>query len=146
MRSLWLSLLVIITLLCPQLRGSTDRVLIIVNANNPVVLSEAQIRNIYSDRMSRWPNGSRTHLYELPARSLIRERFYQQLLGVTAQRSEALWNNRKITNTLKSLPPKTRRESTLISAVARDRHAIGYVSENAFLGSNQNVRVVHSLD
>ncbi len=126
--------------------GQPDAVVVIVNADNTEPVDTQFIKNVYSDRIESWQNGEPIHLYELPPRSLVRDRFYRDLLGISARMSESAWNNRKITNALRNLPPRVRRESRLITAVTRDQQAIGYVSEAALNATNARVRVIHRLE
>lgn len=126
--------------------GQPETVVVIVNADNTEAVDTQFIKNVYSDRIESWENGEPIHLYELPPRSLVRDRFYRGLLGISARMSETAWNNRKITNALRNLPPRVRRESRLISAVMRDQQGIGYVSESALNATNAHVRIIHRLE
>jgi ABC-type phosphate transport system substrate-binding protein len=120
-----------------------DKVVIIVNEANQQSLSQADIKNIYSDQIIAWENGNKIAAFELPTRATARETFSSQVLGKSAKQAASFWANKKVTNTGKNFP-KTKRESSVISAVKRSPDAIGYVSEKA-AASKGGVKVLFTL-
>lgn len=101
-------------------------VAVIVNSSNPEALSVEQIKNIYSDRVTRWRSGERIEVYNLPDNSESAEVFAQKVLGTSAQAAEKAIANRKIINSLNN-PPKTKRERLVVALISRKSNAIGYV-------------------
>jgi len=132
------------TLLVNRADGA-DAVVIVVNSSNEEVITPELVRNIYADQVAHWGSGEVIHLYELSARSAIREAFYQETLGISARESAFRWNNRKITNTLKNLSPKTKRETAVLNAISRDKKAIGYVSAIA-AENNSDLRIIMKIE
>jgi len=120
-----------------------ESVVVIVNEANQQSLNQSEIKNIYSDQIITWENGNKIAAYELPTRSTARETFSNQVLGKSAKQAASFWANKKVTNTGKNFP-KTKRESSVISAVKRNPDAIGYVSEKAAT-SKGGVKVLFTL-
>jgi ABC-type phosphate transport system substrate-binding protein len=117
---------------------------VIVNDKNAQPLTAADVKNIYNDHVAHWANGRRVNVYELPVKNAAREIFTRGVLGVSAREAAAERNNKKITNTAKN-PPATKPESLVISNVARDEDAIGYVSAESAAG-REGVRVILTLE
>jgi ABC-type phosphate transport system substrate-binding protein len=120
-----------------------ENVVLIVNEANQQVISQSDVKNIYGDQIITWDNGNRIAAYELPARATARETFSRQVLGKSAKQSASFWANKKVTNTGKNFP-KTKRESSVISAVKRNPNAIGYVSEKA-ANSKGGIKILFSI-
>ncbi len=120
-------------------------IVVIVNKDNSQSLTKAQLKDIYTDKVTTWNDGNRIiKLFELPARSTSREKFSQEILGMSAKESARFWANKKITNTARNLPSK-KRESSVVRSVSRNPDAIGYVSKEAAEG-NSDVRVILTIE
>ena len=110
---------------------------------DPEALSVEQIKNIYSDRVTTWRSGQRIEIYILPENQEARDIFAKNVLGMSGQAAAAAEAQRKTNNTLKN-PSKTKRERLVVSIVARNRNAIGYVPE--YLAKDKKgVRIVKVL-
>lgn len=120
---------------CDVIAAQTG-VVIIVNELNNEAIDKAYIRDIYSDLISQWGNGNTIQIIELSPRSSIREKFSENLMGISARESASAWANRKITNTMRNAKPKIKRESAAISMVKRNPNAIAYVSAEAIKGQS----------
>ncbi|MEE9354869.1 MAG: hypothetical protein V3U75_04695 [Methylococcaceae bacterium] len=120
-----------------------EKVVVIVNEANQQSVNQADVKNFYSDQVIVWGNGNRIALFDLPPRSPSREVFTTQVLGMSAKQSASFWANKKVTNSGKNFP-KTKRESSVVSAVKKNPDAIGYVSEKA-AASKGGVKVLFSL-
>ncbi len=57
-----------------------ENVVVIVNEANQQAISQADVKNIYSDQIITWENGNKISAFELPARSTAREVFSSQVL------------------------------------------------------------------
>ena len=118
-------------------------VAVIVNRSNPEVLTVEQIKNIYSDRVTTWRSGQKIDVYNLPDNQEAREIFARNVLGMSGQAAAAAESQRKINNTLKN-PAMTKRERLVVSIVAKNRNAIGYVPAYLVEGK-KDIRVVKIL-
>lgn len=128
------------------LSSEAESIAVIVNENNLQIVDAQFIKDVYSDQVKSWNDGASIHINELPTLSSTRDRFYREFLGISARKSDLVWSNRKVSNQLNNLAPTVRRESRLISAVANDQQAIGYVSEAALQATNAPVRVIYRIE
>lgn len=117
-----------------------EGVAVIVNSSNTQVINEDVVKNIYSDRVIAWDSGKYIVVYNLPVKSSKREQFSQSVLGLSAQDAAAAESNRSITNTVRN-PQKVKRERLVTSIVAKNPHAIGYVSESS-AKSKSGIRIL----
>lgn len=138
-------LIFLITIMFVSGLARAETVLVIVNQSNTQELTNKDVTDIYQDMVNRWKGDKVIHIYELPVRSKIREKYYQNILQISARVSASNWSNRKISNSLKNILPKTKRESSVVRAVARDANAIGYVSERAVEG-REGIRIALRIE
>jgi len=120
------------------------KVAVIVNSANIQSLSKLDIKNIYSDIVTTWENGKTILVYNLPLKSPSREKFSEGVLKMSASSAEMELNNLKITNRMKN-PQKEKREKLVVSIVARNPVAIGYVS-SSLVDNKTGIRVLFELD
>lgn len=123
---------------------AAEKVAIIVNAKNTQTLVATDVKNIYNDNVVTWSSGAPISVYDLPVKSEFRETFSQKILGTSARDAATEWANKKITNTAKN-PPTTKPDAVVISNVASDPGAIGYVSAGAVAGKS-GIRVVLMIE
>lgn len=120
------------------------KVAVIVNSANTQALSKLDIKNIYSDIVTTWENGKTISVYNLPLKSPAREEFSRGVLKMSASSAEMELNNLKITNRMKN-PQKEKREKLVVSIVARNPDAVGYVSAS-LVENKTGIRVLFELD
>ena len=123
---------------------SGEKVSVIVNSANAQSLSMRDIKSIYSDIVTVWENGESISVYNLRLESPAREIFSRKVLLMSASAAEVTINNMKITNRLKN-PAKTKRDKLVISIVARNPDAIGYVS-SSLVENKTGIRVLFELE
>lgn len=123
---------------------AADKVVVIVNAKNTQALTSTDIKNIYNDNVVTWSSGASITAYDLPIKSESREAFSQKVLGTSARDTATEWANKKITNTAKN-PPVTKPDSVVLSNVAKDPDAIGYVPASAAAGK-EGIRVILTIE
>lgn len=120
-------------------------VAVIVNKDNPTpMLSEQEIKRIYTNGVLSWPDGAPITMYDLSTQSPVRAEFSEKVLGKDPDRVAEEWAHLKITNQAKNPPQTMKSETLIIRRVAKEKGAIGYVS----LGSarnNADVRVINTL-
>ena len=93
--------------------------------------------------MTTWRSGQKIDVYNLPDNQEAREIFARNVLGMSGQAAAAAESQRKINNTLKN-PAMTKRERLVVSIVAKNRNAIGYVPAYLVEGK-KDIRVVKIL-
>ena len=120
------------------------KVAVIVNSANTQALSKLDIKNIYSDIVTTWKNGKTISVYNSPLKSPAREKFSRGVLKMSASSAEMELNNLKITNRMKN-PQKEKREKLVVSIVARNQDAVGYVSAS-LVENKTGIRVLFELD
>lgn len=123
---------------------AADKVVVIVNAKNSQTLTITDVKNIYNDNVVTWSNGASISAFDLPIKSESREVFSQRVLGTSARDAATEWANKKITNSAKN-PPVTKPDSVVLSNVAKDPDAIGYVPASAAAGK-YGVRVILTIE
>jgi len=117
-----------------------DEMVIIVNSNNNQSITFSDIKNMYNDRITSWPNGTKIQLYNLPIDSPTRKKFSKQILNQTSWEAAKAVSNRVITNVLRnSMEVKTAR--LVVSTVSKNTNAIGYAPYKNVKGRD-NLRII----
>jgi ABC-type phosphate transport system substrate-binding protein len=122
-----------------------ETIAVIVNRENPTgLLSDDQIRMIYTNKALKWADGTPIVIYDLAIQDPLRAVFSKRILGRTPYKVAEDWAHLKITNQAKNPPLTMKSQRLIIRRVARDRGAIGYVSISSVRG-NLDVRIVGSI-
>ncbi|HEX9627003.1 MAG TPA: hypothetical protein VGA00_08715 [Acidiferrobacterales bacterium] len=138
------SLLVFLSLmLSAGLAMAESRVAVIVNSANTQNLSIKDVKGVYSDVVTTWRSGRTINAYDLQLDAPERELFSRAVLGMSASAAQMATHNKEITNTLRN-PIKAKREQLVLSVVAKDPDAIGYVSAASVEGKT-GIRVLFTL-
>ena len=132
------------TLLFTGTAYAEEKVAVIVNSANTQSLSMLDIKNIYSDIVTTWKNGKTILVYNLPLNLPARENFSEAVLKMSASSAEMELNNLITTNRMKN-PQKEKREKLVVSIVARNPDAIGYVP-SSMVDNKTGIRVLFELD
>ncbi|GMT42450.1 MAG: hypothetical protein IEMM0002_0861 [bacterium] len=120
--------------------ASAEDILVIVNKVNPVnSLTADDIKRFYKNIDVSWEWGATVNLFDLPLTNDARRDFSEKLLGKSAMEVATYWANKKITNTAKNPPTSLKSETLMLTKVATDAGAIGYVSKSKV---NSQVKVV----
>lgn len=119
-----------------------EPVAVIVNKDNPIkLLSESDIRKIYTNTILKWPDGKMITLYELAIDNPLRNVFSEKVLRKSPYKVAYEWAHLKITNQAKNPPLTMKNQLLLINKVSIEMGAIGYVSFSAAKG-NTAVKIV----
>ena len=121
-----------------------ETVVVIVNAANTQAATLKEVKSIYQDKTIVWGNGEKVAVYNLPSKDEAAEIFASKVLGLTAQAAATAEASRVISNRSRNLQ-LTRRDTLVISIVARSPNAIGYVPKKLVEGRS-GVRVLFSLE
>lgn len=106
--------------------ASAQDLVVIVNAEREVRLSEVQVAQIYLKRRRFWADGQAIVPVNRESGSDARRAFVQRIFGSDSNKLEAYWNRQYFRGVL---PPATlASEEAVRRFVARERRAIGYVS------------------
>lgn len=116
---------------------------IIVNKANAEKLSKTDIRNIYRDRITRWPSGDRILVLDLPLESVERRAFSSAILNMSARDAATETSNAIITNRMQN-EHRVKNPRVIVSYVERYKNAIGYVPAEV-LSADDDVRVAYSI-
>jgi ABC-type phosphate transport system substrate-binding protein len=100
---------------------------IIVNKDNANAADKDFIAKVYKGEVKSWKDGGAVVFYDLPEDSPVRAAFDTDVIGKTPSQLRAMWAS--LTFSGKALPPKAAaNDAEIISAVASNKNAIGYVS------------------
>lgn len=121
---------------------------VIVHPENPVkTLTAKQVSDLYLGRNRHFQvnadnNSMAATIYEHPANSSLREKFFRALNGMSVSQLNAYWARLRFSGEV--LPPEAVADSrSVLDAVKRNRNAIGYVDASAVDGS---VKIVLRID
>ena len=113
--------------------------IIIVNKKNKITeLNLSTIRNIYVGNKITWEDGSLIHLADYSTDSDLRVEFSRNYLKLSPRKTAMLWVRVSLSG--KSVPPKVfRNSSQMLSFIAKNEGAIGYLPENAEISSDVKI-------
>lgn len=102
--------------------------LLIVNANNPVVtLERKQVIDIFMGRATAFPTQQPAHTLDVSDANNLRAIFYKSLTGKNEAQVDAYWATLVFAGRM-SPPEKLADEAAVIKAVKNNPAAIGYVT------------------
>jgi ABC-type phosphate transport system substrate-binding protein len=134
-RTLCLFMLLASSLALP-LEAQVDDVVVVVHASNPTTtMTASEVSTLFLKRVTRWSSGERVEPIDQPSESSVRERFSTAIHGRDVAWVESYWN-KMIFSGRASPPPKANNDRAVLSFVATNREAIGYVSRDTSLPSN----------
>lgn len=121
---------------------------VIVHPENPIkTLTTKQVSDLYLGRNRHFYTDAEKYsmaatIYEHPANSSLREKFFRALNGMSVSQLNAYWARLRFSGEV--LPPEAVADSrSVLDAVKCNRNAIGYVDASAVDGS---VKIVLRID
>ncbi len=134
----FLSIMILIIVISPEVDSATGDLLIIAHKNTPVSrISPDALADIYSNSKTKWSNGDKIFVVMLK-RGAVHEAFVHGLLGTTSKKLIAIW--KRVIFTGVGTPPKiVRTEAEMLDYVANKKGSIGYISSKSV---NNEVRVL----
>lgn len=106
-----------------------EPLVVVVHGSNSVArLSSVDLKNIYLGRQTRWSNGDPVAAYMRPARSGAGFAFMRKILKMTPAKFRYHWQGRELSGRGRA-PSTISQTAKLVSQIARNRGAIGYVTE-----------------
>lgn len=105
--------------------------MVVVHPDSPLTAaSSREVADLYLGRTRLLDGKVPATVIDQPADSVLRERFFQQLVGMNLKRVNAYWARLQFSGDTQ--PPLALADSQqVVAAVARNRHAIGYVAATA---------------
>lgn len=114
---------------------------VIVNPGNANQLDQGAVKRIFLGKQAEYPDGSEAVPYGQEDESAIVEEFNNKVLERSANQMKAYWS--KLIFTGKGSPPeKLANDAAVVSKVAGDAKAIGFVDSQSV---NDSVKVVLSF-
>lgn len=106
---------------------------VIVNSANPTThLSKDQLQRVYMKKLTAWDSGAQVVVVDQSARSTVRERFSQAVLGRDVATMKSYWQQSLFSG--RGVPPiEQPSDAQVIAYVSSNPNAIGYVSEGTAL-------------
>lgn len=130
-------------LLCLASQGASAEIVVIVNPNSPIEsLSVEQVASLYLGRIRGLQPGMPALVVDQKGPGGLRERFFQQLVGMSLPRVNAYWARLQFSGDTQP-PISVPDDRRVVELVARDHNAIGYVDANAV---DDSVRIVLRLE
>lgn len=106
---------------------------VIVHKDNPVTsLSKDDFSNMLLKKKTRWDHGAPVSPADLDAKSTVRADMSKDVHGRSVSSIKNFWQ-RQIFSGREVPPPEMPSDADMVSFVARDSGAIGYVSPGALL-------------
>lgn len=107
-----------------------DQLVVVVSRDNPVQsLSKLQIEDIFLGKSAVFPDGRRAVPVDNAEGSVLRTRFYTEVLGRTAAQIRAHWS--RLIFTGRGRPPRSVSSvEELLQIVAKDPQSIGYIERH----------------
>jgi hypothetical protein len=120
-----------------------NKIAVIVHVENNQELTVNEIRAMYQDRITRWQDGSKIMLYNLPLGDSHREKFSRDILDMTALEADEAESKRR-ENNLAINSVRVKNKNIVVSYVEREPNAIAYVPLS-MIRDKSNVKVVATL-
>jgi len=137
----WLVSIWLVTLAFPADCLAAGAVAVIVHKDSPVdSMTVDDLRRYYSDVYVVWASGEKVKIFDLPMDDPMRRVFSSMVLGKEPQDVTMEWASKRITNTAKNPPTILKSQLLMLSKVAHDVNALGYISEESV--DEQKVKVV----
>lgn len=125
-------------------KAFSERIFVVVHEDNASEINAEVVKLIYSDKLSFWENGEEILVFELPVKSVTREKFAQNILNKSALSSQRDWSNRFVNNTIKN-DVKIKPQRLVVRFVGIKESAIGYVSESQ-INDIPGIKVVMTIE
>ncbi len=106
-----------------------NKVAVIVHETNSQKLTEKEIKALYLDRLTRWQDGSKVMLYDLPLGDKYRDKFSQSVLKMTALEADKQESKRRELR-IKANDVEVKAKNVIVSYVEQHPNAVAYVPLN----------------
>ncbi|WP_455375503.1 hypothetical protein [Kaarinaea lacus] len=120
-----------------------NKIAVIVHETNPQKLTEKEIKALYLDRLTRWQDGSRVMLYDLPLGDKYRDKFSRSVLKMTALEADKQESKRRELR-IKANDVEVKAKNVVVSYVEQNPNAVAYVPLN-LVRDKSNVKIVLTI-
>lgn len=120
-----------------------NKLAVIVHESNSQNLTEKEIKALYLDRLTRWEDGSKVMLYDLPLGDRYRDKFSKAILKMTALEADKQELKRRELR-IKANDVEVKAKNVVVSYVERDPNAVAYVPLS-LVREQSNVKVVLTI-
>lgn len=120
--------------------SSLANVAVIVNSGNTAAVDEAEISRMFLGKVKNFSTGETITLVNLDSGQATRDEFEEKVLNKSASQVKAYWS--KLIFSGKGKPPKElASDKDILTFVAANPGAIGYVAEGSADGSVKVIKV-----
>lgn len=125
LRSLVICLVLVLFMAVSAMAGTV----IIVNKDNPIMnITSARLKNIYKGKIRLWDNGTKIIPVELDNKDPLAVKFTKTILGMNMKEKRRYWIEKVFSGS--GAPPQQKKdEASVVSFVASEPGAIGYVNK-----------------
>jgi len=120
-----------------------NKIAVIVHETNPQKLTEKEIKALYLDRLTRWQDGSRVMLYDLPLGDKYRDKFSRSILNMTALEADKQESRRRELR-IKGNDVEVKAKNVVVSYVEQHPNAVAYVPLN-LVRDKASVKIVLTI-
>jgi hypothetical protein len=120
-----------------------NKVAVIIHENNSQQLTAKEIKALYLDRLTRWSDGSRVMLYNLPLGDKYRDMFSKSVLKMTALEADKQEIKRRELR-IKANDVEVKSKNVVISYVEQHPNAVAYVPLS-LVREKSGVKVVFTI-
>ena len=103
-----------------------NKVAVIVHETNTQMLTEKEIKALYMDRLTRWQDGSKVMLYNLPLGDKHRDKFSKSVLKMSALEADTQESKRRELR-IKANDVQVKAKNVIVSYVEQHPNAVAYV-------------------
>ena len=123
--------------------NNKDKVAVIVHQSNTQQLTEKEIKALYLDRLTRWQDGSKVMLFDLPLGDKYRDKFSKSILKMTALEADLQETKRRELR-IKANDVEVKAKNVVVSYVEQNPSAVAYVPLN-LVREKSNVKVILTI-
>jgi len=120
-----------------------NKVAVIVHESNSQTLTEKEIKALYLDRMTRWQDGTRVMLYNLPLGDKIRDKFSTSVLKMSALEADSQETKRRELH-INANQVEVKSKNVVVSYVEQHPNAVAYVPLS-LVRDKSNVKVILTI-
>lgn len=118
-----------------------DVAVIVSSGSSVTSLNKNDVKRIFLEKKKKFPGGGKIALIDNKAGSATRDTFYQKVVGKDSAQIKSYWSTMIFSG--KGTPPtEVSSDADVITKVAKDSNAIGYVDASAVTGDVKTVFTV----
>ena len=120
-----------------------NKVAVIIHENNSQQLTAQEIKALYLDRLTRWHDGSKVMLFNLPLGDKYRDKFSKSVLKMSALEADKQESKRRELR-IKANDVEVKSKNVVISYVEQHPNAVAYVPLS-LVRDKSNVKVILTI-